>query len=206
MSADTGVAVVRDVARAARLLDPLRVSMLERLAEPGSATSLARDLGLPRQRVNYHLRELEKAGFIEFVEERRRGNCVERLVRATARSYLISPEVLGALGRTPEERQDRFSASYLMAAAGRLLRDLSEHAARAEASHKRVATLTLETDVRLASAEARTAFAEELSSAVASLVAKYHDAAAPGGRSFRLVVGAYPAPPQKGRKGKGSPS
>ena len=194
MAKSSAMAVVRDRARAWHLMDPMRVSLLERLAEPGSASSLARDVGLPRQRINYHLRELEKAGLVELVEERRKGNCVERLVKATARSYLISPEVLGALGRTPEEQQDRFSASYLMAAAGRVLRDLSEQAARAAAAKKRVATLTLETDIRFATAEARTAFAEELSAAVARLAAKYHDADAPGGRAFRVVVGAYPAP------------
>jgi DNA-binding transcriptional ArsR family regulator len=188
----SSLAVVRDTARAASLMDPMRVALLERLGEPGSSSSLARGLGLPRQRINYHLRELEKAGFVELVEERRRGNCVERLVKATARSYLISPEVLGALGRTPIEQQDRFSASYLMAAAGRLLRDLSEHVAAATAAHKRVATLTLETDIRFASAESRNAFAEELTASVAGIAAKYHDEKAPAGRGFRVVVGAYP--------------
>ena len=191
--AKSSMAVVRDTARAAHLMDPMRVALLGKLAEPGSASSLARDLGLPRQRINYHLRELEKAGFVELVEERRKGNCVERLVKATARSYLISPEVLGALGRTLEEQQDRFSASYLMAAAGRLLHDLSETSAKAAASKKRVATLTLESEIRFASAEARTAFAEELSALVARLTAKYHDDEAAGGRTFHLIVGAYPA-------------
>jgi DNA-binding transcriptional ArsR family regulator len=191
--AKSSMAVVRDTARAAHLMDPMRVELLGKLAEPGSASSLARDLGLPRQRINYHLRELEKAGLVEFVEERRKGNCVERLLKASARSYLISPEVLGALGRTPEDQQDRFSASYLMAAAGRLLHDLSETAAKAAAARKRVATLTLETDIRFASAEARTAFAEELSTAVARLAAKYHEEKAAGGRTFHLIVGAYPA-------------
>lgn len=188
------MAVVRDAAQAASLMDPKRVALLERLAEPGSASSLARDLGIPRQRINYHLRELEKAGFVEFVEERRRGNCVERLVKATARSYLISPEVLGSLGRTPDEQQDRFSASYLMAAAGRMLRDLSEHVGRAAAAKKRVATLTLQTEIRFATAEDRTAFGEDLASAIARLAAKYHDDKTSGGRTFRLIVGAYPAP------------
>jgi DNA-binding transcriptional ArsR family regulator len=194
MAQHSSMTVVRDHAQASHLLDPMRVSLLERLNEPGSASSLARELGLPRQRVNYHLRELEKAGFVEFVEERRRGNCVERLVKATARSYLISPEVLGALGRTPDEQQDRFSAAYLMAAAARVLRDLSGQLARAAAAKKRVATLTLESDIRFATAGARTAFAEELAAALARLTAKYHDAGTPGGRSFRVVVGSYPMP------------
>jgi DNA-binding transcriptional ArsR family regulator len=202
MARHAALAVIRDPTRAVNLMDPRRVSLLEHLHEPGSASTLARELNLPRQRINYHLRELEKAGLVEFVEERRKGNCVERLVRATARSYLISPEVLGTLGHTPPEQQDRFSASYLMAAAGRMLRDLAAHVHRAAAAKKRVATLTLETDIRFASPEDRTAFAEELSTALARLAGKYHDANASGGRTFRLVVGAYPATIQK----KGSSS
>lgn len=200
MARHAPLAVVRDASRAASLMDPMRVALLQRLGEPGSASSLARNLNLPRQRINYHLKELEKAGFVQFVEERRRGNCVERLVKATARSYLISPEVLGTLGETPAEQQDRFSASYLMAAAGRVLRDLAGTVSRAGAAHKRVATLTLETDIRFATAEDRTAFAEDLSAAVARLASKYHDEDAPGGRTFRIIVGAYPAPQtQKGK-------
>jgi DNA-binding transcriptional ArsR family regulator len=194
------MAVVRETSQAAHLLDPMRVRLLQRLAEPGSASTLARDLGLPRQRINYHLRELEKAGFVELVEERRKGNCVERLVKATARSYLISPEVLGALGRTHEEQQDRFSANYLMAAAARLLHDVSEHAAKAAASKKRIATLTLEAEIRFASADTRTAFAEDLAAAIARLAAKYHDESAPGGRATRLLIGAYPAAPSRRTK------
>ena len=79
--------------------------LYQQLAEPDSASGVARRLGLPRQQVNYHLRELEKQGFLEFIEERRKGNCMERLVRATARTYLISPEALGHLGPTPEQQR-----------------------------------------------------------------------------------------------------
>lgn len=194
MAGARALAVVRELAQAASLVDPVRVALLERLHEPASASSLARDLGLPRQRLNYHLRELERAGLVELVEERRKGNCIERLVRATARSYLISPQILGALGRTPEERRDRFSASYLLGAAARLLQQLSDQVSRAAAAKKRVATLTLETDVRFASAADRAAFAEDLAAAVARIAAKYHEADAPGGRTVRLLIGAYPAP------------
>jgi hypothetical protein len=49
-------------------------------------------LALPRQQVGYHLRALEQAGLVELVEERRKGNCIERIVRAAACSYVISPE------------------------------------------------------------------------------------------------------------------
>ena len=57
-----------------------------------------------------------------------------------------------------------------------------------------VATLTLETDVRFASAEARAKFAEELTDAVARIAARYHDDRAPGGRRFRLLTAVHPVP------------
>ncbi len=96
----TPVAFIRDTEVAATLLKPSRLPLLAALREPDSATSLARRLGLPRQRLNHYLRELEGLGLIEMVEERRRGNFTERVLRTTARRYVICPEVLGALGFT----------------------------------------------------------------------------------------------------------
>lgn len=186
--------VLRHADAAGALLQPMRLRLLERLAQPASAAGLARQLKLPRQKLNYHLRELEREGLVELVEERRKGNCVERLLRATARCYVISPDVLGRLGASPEERRDRFSAAYLVAAAARVVRDVALVKSRADAARKRIATLTLEADVRFESAADRNAFAEELSTALARLVAKYHRESAPAGRSFRLLVGCHPAP------------
>ena len=77
--------------------------------------------------------------------------------------------------------------------------------ARSEAAGKKVATLTLDTEVRFANAAARRAFSEELATEVARLVAKYHDDKTPDGRSFRLFAGAYPAI-TKPEETKASPS
>src|SRR5258708_37566682 len=103
------IQVIQSGSTAATLFSPARRQILEHLAEADSAAGIARRLGLPRQQVGYHMRELEQAGLVELVEERRKGNCLERVVRAAARSYVISPEALGKLGTTPEERSDRFS-------------------------------------------------------------------------------------------------
>ena len=184
--------VVRHPDAAAALLDPVRQRLLTELAEPDSASGLARRLRLPRQRINYHLRTLETAGLVELVEERRKGNCIERVVRAKARAFVISPEALGPLGLTAETVRDRFSAAYLVAAAGRAIRDVGALEARARKEKKRLTTLTLEADVRFRDAESRAAFAEELADAVARLAAKYHDERAAGGRRFRLLAAVHP--------------
>lgn len=185
--------VISSPSRAAMLLDPLRLRLLEGLREPDSAAGLARRLRLPRQRVNYHLRELEKQRLVELVGKRRRGNCTARLLRATAHAYVISPAALGGVAADPAAVQDRFSAAYLLAVAARTLRDVGELDARAQKAGRRLATLTLETEVRFASADARAAFANELAGAVARLASKYHDEKARGGRSFRFVVAGHPA-------------
>lgn len=197
----TAVHLVRDPQQAATLFDPARISLLEQLAEPDSASGLARRLNLPRQQVNYHLRELEKRELVEFVEERRKGNCVERVMRATARQYVVSPEALGRLGMPPAGRDkadDRWSAAYLVSAAARVISDLALAALRASRAGKRLATMTIETEIRFRSAEERAAFAGELAESVTRLVAKYHGEAAPGGRTFRCLVGVYPTAARSG--------
>lgn len=187
------LAVVHQPAQAAALLNETRRQLLSHLGEPGSAASLARTLNLPRQRLTYHLRVLERDGLVEFVETRRKGNCVERLVRAKAQAFVLSPEALGVLGATPESARDHYSAAYLMTAASQTIRDVATLDSRAREAGKRIATCTLEADIRFANAEARAAFAAELTNVVAGLAAKYHHAQAPGGRRFRLVALVHPA-------------
>ena len=200
MAPTPALEISRQPDSAAALLDPVRQRLLAQLAEPDSASGLARRLKLPRQRVNYHLRALETAGLVELVEERRKGNCTERVVRAAARAFIISPEALGPLGLSPDTVRDRFSSAYLIAAAGRTIRDVGTLEARARKEKKRIATLTLEADVRFASAESRAAFADELADAVARLAAKYHDERTPGGRRFRLMAAVHPSAGEAGSR------
>lgn len=147
----TSLGIVRDVEQAAALLQPVRMRMMEALRAPLSESGLARLFGLPREKVNYHLRELERAGLVALVEEPRKGNCTERVVQAASATVVISPEVMGAGGAMPA---DRFSAGYLVAAAGRMIREI---ATRARAAGKTMATLTLESEVRFRTVEERAA-------------------------------------------------
>jgi DNA-binding transcriptional ArsR family regulator len=186
------VAVIEDPAAAEVSLDPMRARLLAELAEPGSATMLAARVGLPRQKVNYHLRTLEQHGLVELVEERRKGNMTERVLRATAASYVISPTALAAVAPDPDRAPDRLSARWLLALAARLVRDTGELINGATQARKRVATFALDGEVRFASAADRAAFAEELASAVTALVGKYHDERAEGGRDHRVIVAIHP--------------
>ncbi|MGW5648916.1 ArsR/SmtB family transcription factor [Saccharopolyspora sp. NPDC003752] len=192
------VAVIDDPGAAEVSLDPVRARLLAELAEPGSATTLAQKVGLTRQKVNYHLRELERHGLVELVEERRKGNFTERVLRATAVSYVISPSVLAAVEPDPARSRDRLSARWLLAVAARLVRDVGELIAGAAKARKRLATFAIDGEVRFASAADRAAFAEELSGAVTSLISKYHDESAADGRAHRIVVAVHPTVRREG--------
>jgi DNA-binding transcriptional ArsR family regulator len=186
------VAVIDDPAAAEASLDPIRARLLAELAAPGSATTLAARLGLTRQKANYHLRELERHGLVELVEERRKGNCTERVLQATAASYVISPAALPAVAPDPSRGHDQRSARWLLALAGRLVAEVGELIAAASSAGKPLPTLGIDSEVRFASARERADFAVELAGAVNGLVTRYHDAAAPGGRPHRLVVALHP--------------
>ena len=187
------VAVIEDPAAAEVSLDPIRVRLLAALAEPGSATTLAAKVGLPRQKVNYHLRALEKHGLVELVEERRKGNVTERVLRATAFSYVISPAALAAVAPDPGRSADRLSARWLLALAARLVKDVGSLITGADKARMRVATFAVEGEIRFASTQDRAAFAEELATAVTGLIGKYHDESAEGGRRHRLIVAVHPS-------------
>ncbi|MFC5950211.1 ArsR/SmtB family transcription factor [Pseudonocardia lutea] len=193
-----GTAVIQDGAAAAVALDPVRARLLRALREPGSATSLAAELGLTRQKVNYHLRALEAHGLVELLEERRKGNMTERVLRATASAYVVSPQAWALVAPDPEREPDRLSAQWLLALAARLLREVGTLITRA--GRKRVATFAIDGEIRFATAADRAAFARELGEAVGSLVARYHDETAPGGRPHRVVVAVHPALPDTGSR------
>src|SRR6476469_11196133 len=188
--------VVDDVQASAALLEPLRARLLTALAEPGSATTVSAGLGLTRQQANYLLRALENAGLVQLVELRPRRGLTERVVRATARGYVVSPTVLGVLAADPEGTE-KLSARYLIAVASRAIREVAGLIGAATAAHKQLPTLTMDTDLRLASAADRAAFTTELAEAVRSVVSRYHDETAPDGRWHRLVLAAYPTPPKE---------
>lgn len=185
MPAEIEVIDVPETARAA--LAPVRSSILAALREPSSAAMLAAQLGLPRQKVNYHLRALEEAGLAVVHGERRWGGLTERLLVASAASYVISPAALGLAARDPAALPDRLSAAYLVAVAARAVSDVGALLRR----RSEPPTLTIDTEVSFASAAARAAFADELARAVTTLAVKYHTQ---DGSPHRLAVLAYPSP------------
>jgi DNA-binding transcriptional ArsR family regulator len=188
------IQVIEDPAAATAALAPMRSRLLSELAAPASAATLAARVGLARQKVNYHLNALEAHGLVRLAQERKWGGLTERLLVATAASYVVSPGALGPVAADASREVDKLSASYLIALGARVVREVGALVRRANDTGKRLATLAVDAEVRFRSATDRAAFSNELTEAIAKLVSKYHDESAPGGRAHRLVVVAHPLP------------
>lgn len=168
---------------------PFRQKLLSALSHPQSASGLARRFEMSRQRIGYHMRELEKAGCIEVAGERQQRGLTERLYQVRPLAYVVGPPA-----QAPSlARRDRFSwAALLTLLAGAML-DLVRLRRAADASDKRLATLAVDARLRLASPSARRQFTEDLLQAVEAVIAEHDDPESSQGRNFRLVLGALPA-------------
>jgi DNA-binding transcriptional ArsR family regulator len=203
-------------------LSPIRQQLLARLSEPASATTLASELTMGRQRINYHLRALEAAGLVALVEERQKRGCVERVLVARARAFVVDPGVVtghepkdaagrrardsdsavslpapvtsaeGAVTRGTSDRQDSFAASHLIATASGIVCDVTRMQGRAAERGERLLTFTFETDVAFATPADFEQFTSILAERVARTAAQFHQPA--GGRRYRIVVGGHPSP------------
>ena len=194
------VQVIHDPAAATVALEPVRSRLLAELSEPASAAALAARMGIARQKINYHLRTLESHKLVQVAEKRKWGGLTERLLVATAASYVVSPGAMGPVATDPARSVDRLSASYLIALAARVVREVSDLVTRAKKAGKRLPTLSVDAEVRFRSAEERAEFSNALADAVKNLVARYHDESAPGGRRHRLVIVAHPLPQEPNSK------
>ena len=148
---------------------------------------------MPRQRVLYHLRMLEAQRLVESHDHGRVGRRIDRTYVRTATSYAIAPKTLGGVAVDPRTVTDAFSSAYLSAVAGRALNDLAALGRAAAAQRKRVPTITLETSVRFATPADQRRFADELTTALATLAARYHRPGTTKGRTFRVFACGYPA-------------
>ena len=168
--------------------------MLEVLREPASAAGVGREIGQPRQRINYHLKALEAAGLVERVGTRQQGNFVETLYRSAARSFVVAPEVSWSDSRRVEAMREQHSLETLVEVGERLQRDAIELLDRAAYDHERIASATVGAELRFASDEDRAAFMREYLELTRALVERYE---ARDGAPYRVVLAVHPqADPQ----------
>lgn len=199
------VQMVGDTPRARVLLKPLRLRILAEARAPASAATMAARLGLPRQQVNYHVRQLARAGFLKRAGRLRKRGLVEQKYVVTAQAFLLGPDVLGPMSPEPSTSTrdaDKMSAAYLLTLAAHMQREAGRSWRDAEAEGKRLPILSIDTELGFDNAQQRAEFAQALTTAIANVIAKHSTpaqapAAGSRGRPFRLVLGCYPIPKEE---------
>jgi biotin operon repressor len=185
---------VGETPRAGLLLKPLRLKILAEAREPRSAAAIAGRLGLARQKVNYHVRELARAGFLRRAGRQRKRGLTEQKYVVTAQVFQLGPGVLGPMGIDPAA-SDKTTAAYLMTLGARMQSEAGGAWRQAHAAGKRLPVLSLDAEVHFATSEARARFARALTNAVTKAIAEHATTARSSGRRrYRLVLGCYPIP------------
>lgn len=196
MAVAAPVGVIREAPKAGMLLKPLRREILAHARTPISAAGIAAVMKRPRQVVNYHVRQLARAGFLRRAGRVRKRGLVEQRYVVSAQAFVLAPEVLGAMDATSQSATaDKASASYLLMLATRLQKELSESWRKAESAGATLPLLSLDTEFGFASPADRARFATALTQAITRVVAEHTTPVARAGDGgYRLVLGCYPTP------------
>jgi DNA-binding transcriptional ArsR family regulator len=173
------------------LAHPLRVQILDALRSPDSAAGVARRLGVARQKVNYHLKELERVGLVVARGERRTGNFVEALYQSNARTLVVSPRAAWGDPRRLAALTDQIALEQLITLGERLARDAAVLLDRAAFDGEEIASVAVDAEVRLADERSRTAFLQEYLAAIGPVLKKYGTGS---GAPYRVALATYPDP------------
>ncbi len=183
--------IITEERAAQAFLDPTRRMLASALRKPQSAAGLAQRFGLPRQRVNYHLRTLENLGMLELAGTRQRRNCTERLLQLTADAYCIDPGLLGELGRPTEPLNDRFGITAVILRLSRALSDIIARKRRAEREGRRFDSLCAEVTLAFENRSEQQSFMIELQRFLKEKAERYRIDDERKCRRFRVLMTAY---------------
>jgi DNA-binding transcriptional ArsR family regulator len=192
---------IESLERASALLHPLRVRLLERAAEPVSAVELARELGETPQKLNYHLKALEKAGLLKKVREEKRRNLTKAFYQAQAKRLWFSPRLMAERGDDARTARDQLSLHHLLGLARELEQDVVAALNVSRRKERGVASLGVKAELAFPDGEARRAFMQEYMAMLDALVRRFGataDAAAP--ERYKALLAVYPAPARRAKR------
>ncbi|MFI7670227.1 helix-turn-helix domain-containing protein [Nocardia sp. NPDC049526] len=170
------------VEQAEVLLKPQRIEIIRALAEPATCADVARLLDQSPQRVNYHVKRLVDNGLVRQIAERTVRNLREGIYQAAARSYWLSPRLVGHLG--VRRSSDATSLGHLLDLTEEVQRDV----AGIDLSYPDLPSLGISGQIWI-HPDRRAEFLTELQTTLQTLFTKY------GGREgdpFKLAVACYP--------------
>ncbi|GGB01655.1 ArsR family transcriptional regulator [Macrococcus hajekii] len=87
--------LIDNLAQLKCISDPFRIKLLECLyVMPKTGQQLADELDIPRAKIHYHLREMEKYGFIEIVKTEQKISIIQKFYAPTASEFIPAPYLL----------------------------------------------------------------------------------------------------------------
>ncbi|MER5320380.1 helix-turn-helix domain-containing protein [Streptosporangium roseum] len=176
------VLYLEQIEQAEALLKPQRIEVLRQLAEPRTCTEVAARLGQTPQRVYYHVKRLVEAGLVEQVSERKVRGIHEGIYQAGARSYWLSPRLVGRIGL--RKAQDELSLGYLLD----LMEEVQSDIAALDRTAPELPSVGVSGEIRVPP-EQRQEFLNDLQTVLRDLFARYGGAE---GDAFKLAVACYP--------------
>ncbi|MFI7226843.1 helix-turn-helix domain-containing protein [Nonomuraea angiospora] len=176
------VLYLEEIEQAEALLKPQRVEVLRQLAEPRTCSEVAERLGQTPQRVYYHVKRLVEAGLVDLVSERKVRGIHEGIYQAGARSYWLSPRLVGRIGL--RKARDELSLGYLLD----LMEEVQADIAALDRSAPELPSIGLSGEIRVRP-EQRQEFLNDLQTMLQGLFTRYGGAE---GDAFKLAVACYP--------------
>jgi DNA-binding transcriptional ArsR family regulator len=170
------------IEQAETLLKPQRIEVLRQLAEPGTCTEVATRLHQSPQRVYYHVKRLVAAGLVSLVSERKVRGIHEGIYQASARSYWLSPRLVGRIGL--RRAQDELSLGHLLD----LMEEVQADVAALDRAVPELPSIGVSGQIRVRP-EQRQEFLDDLRTTLQDLFTRYGGAE---GDAFKLAVACYP--------------
>ena len=181
------VLYLEQIDQAEALLKPQPIEVLRQLAEPRTCTEVALRLGQTPQRVYYHVKRLVDVGLVDQVSERKVRGIHEGIYQASARSYWVSPRLVGRIGLRKVE--DELSLGYLLD----LMEDVQADIAALDRTAPELPSVGVSGEIRVLP-EHRQEFLNDLQSVLQDLFTRYGGAE---GDAFKLAVACYPKGQEK---------
>nr|WP_275695691.1 helix-turn-helix domain-containing protein [Fredinandcohnia sp. SECRCQ15] len=172
-------------------MNPLRGEIIGQLTEPASATEVAKAINETPQRVNYHLKTLEKVGLVKQVGTRHVRNLIEVLYLAVAKSFIMS-DSLGWSHDAIERLKDQSSLAHLITISERIRKDALSLLEQSEQNIE-IPSASLQTKIVLPEKKDRNAFLNEYVKLVKQLVEKYQVNEA-SDENYNVMLSIYPEP------------
>lgn len=177
------VMYLEQLEQAEALFKPQRIDVLRQLAEPHTCGEVAQQLGQTSQRVYYHVKRLVEAGLVTLVAERKVRGIHEGIYQASARSYWLSPHLVGRIGGL-RKAQDELSLGYLLD----LMEEVQSDIAALDRTAPELPSVGVSGEIRVPP-ERRQEFFHDLQTTLQDLFSRYGGSE---GDAFKLAVACYP--------------